>query len=106
MTTIFWRYAGSPSANSENTFVDKGEIAGYAADAVDWSANNGIVRPVSGGTFAPKSSATRAQVADALMNFDRSRNSQSASDDLLLIQGGTFTMGSPVSEPERSSDEV
>jgi len=71
MTTILWRYAGSPAANSENEFTDEADIANYAAAAVDWSANNNIVRPVSSGTFAPKSRATRAQVADALMNFDR-----------------------------------
>ncbi len=73
MTTIFWRYAGSPAANSENTFTDKADIANYAVAAVDWSATNNIVRPVSDGTFAPKSSATRAQVADALMNYDRTK---------------------------------
>ncbi len=71
MTTIFWRYAGSLDANSENVFTDEADIASYAAAAVDWSANNNIVRPVSGETFEPKSNATRAQVADALMNFDR-----------------------------------
>ncbi len=71
MTTIFWRYAGSPAANSENVFTDEADIANYAAVAADWSANNNIVRPVSSGIFAPKSNATRAQVADALMNFDR-----------------------------------
>jgi len=73
MTTILWRYAGSPAANGETAFTDKADIANYAAAAVDWSFANNIVRPVSSasGTFAPKSSATRAQVADALMNFDR-----------------------------------
>lgn len=106
MTTILWRYAGSPAAEGASDYSDEAAVASYAAAAVDWSANNSIVRPVSGGTFAPKSNATRAQVADALMNFDRSRNSQPASDDLLLIQGGTFTMGSPSDEPERSSDEA
>jgi len=52
-------------------FTDGADIANYATAAVDWSANNNIVRPVSSGTFAPRSSSTRAQVADALMNFDR-----------------------------------
>ncbi|MDE7245944.1 MAG: S-layer homology domain-containing protein [Oscillospiraceae bacterium] len=73
MATIFWRYAGSPAAGSENTFADEADIAAYAATAVDWSDSNSIVRPVSSGTFAPKSNATRAQVADALMNFDRTQ---------------------------------
>ena len=73
MTAIFWRYAGNPAASSENTFADKADIADYAAAAADWADSNNIVRPVSGRTFAPKSNATRAQVADALMNFDRTR---------------------------------
>jgi len=112
MTTILWRCAGSPAANSENGFTDEADIASYAAAAVDWSASNNIVRSVSNGTFAPKSSATRAQIADALMNFDRIRQSATteptvaASEDFALISGGTFQMGSPDSEPERSSDET
>lgn len=73
MTAIFWRYAGNPAAGSKNTFADKADIANYAAAAADWADSSSIVRPVSGRTFAPKSNATRAQVADALMNFDRTR---------------------------------
>ena len=73
MTTIFWRYAGSPAASGENAFTDKADISAYAASAVNWSNDNNIVRPVSGGTFAPKREATRAQVADALMHFDRNQ---------------------------------
>ncbi len=78
MTTIFWRYAGSPAASSENTFADEADIAAYAATAVDWSDSNSIVRPASSGTFAPKSNATRAQVADALMNYDRTKQTAPA----------------------------
>ncbi len=111
MTAILWRYAGSPDANSENVYTDEADIASYAAAAVDWSANSNIVRPVSGETFAPKSNATRAQVADALMNFDRIQQPAPESpvvtnDNFALISGGTFQMGSPDSEPERSSDEI
>jgi len=111
MTTILWRYAGSPDTNSENVFTDEADIANYAAAAVDWSANNNIVRPASSGTFAPKSSATCAQVADTLMNFDRIQQPTPespvvANENFALISGGTFQMGSPSSEPERGSDET
>ena len=111
MTAIFWRYAGNPAASSENTFADKADIANYAAAAADWADSNSIVRPVSGRNFAPKSNATRAQVADALMNYDRSQHTNPTSpvvtnDNFALINGGTFQMGSPASEPERSSDEI
>ncbi len=71
MTAILWRYAGSPATISKNVFTDETDIANYAAAAVDWADNNHIVRPFSDTAFAPKSNATRAQVADALMNFDR-----------------------------------
>ena len=40
---------------------------------MNWASANNIVRPVSSGTFALKSNATRAQAADALMNFDRTQ---------------------------------
>ena len=96
MTAILWRYAGSPEADGADSFTDKDTIAAYAAIAVDWSSGNGIVRPVSNGTFAPKSNATRAQVADALMNFDRNQQSgptqaETASMLALTINGTTLT---------------
>ena len=100
MTTILWRYAGSPAADGANSFTDKDAIAAYAAAAVDWSSRNSIVRPASNGTFAPKSNATRAQVADALMNFDRTRQTaptepdQAPENDSMLkltINGTTLT---------------
>lgn len=75
MTTILWRYAGSPSVSETASFTDRSSAAAYAAAAVNWAGVNGIVRPVSGDLFAPKENATRAQVADALMNYDRSTQS-------------------------------
>ena len=68
--------------------------------AVDWSSSNGIVRPASNETFSPKSNTTRAQVADALMNFDRTRQTtptesdQAPENDSMLnltINGTTLT---------------
>ena len=111
MTTIFWRYAGSPTAGAASNYTDNASIAAYAVSAVNWASTSNIVRPVSSGTFAPKSSATRAQVADALMNYDRSQHTTPTSpavtnDNFALINRGTFQMGSPASEPERSSDET
>ena len=73
MTTILWRYAGSPMAGEAGNYTDTASIAAYAVSAVNWASANNIVRPVSSGTFAPKSNATRAQVADALMNYDRTK---------------------------------
>ena len=114
MTTIFWRYAGSPAAGGTTGFSDASAAAGYAASAIAWAGAAEIVAPVSGNTFAPKSNATRAQAAAALMNYDRSRETASSpsipaadvKDGFALIRGGAFQMGSPANEPERSSDEI
>lgn len=82
MTTILWRYAGSPAANPAN-LSDAGSVASYAVPAVNWAVSNSVVAPISGAAFAPKDNATRAQVAAALMNYDRM--TQPASDAKILI---------------------
>ncbi len=71
MATILYRYANSPEISSGESYDDENSIAGYAAAAVDWASANGIVSALSGNTFAPQASATRAQIAIALMNFSR-----------------------------------
>lgn len=79
MTAILWRYAGSPSVSGTAPFTDRSSAAAYAAAAVNWAGVNSIVRPVSGNLFVPKENATRAQAADALMNYDRGTQSDAPS---------------------------
>lgn len=67
--TILWRYAGSPSAESAPTFADADEIFGYAATAVAWAGENGILEATDG-NIAPKREADRAELAVLLMNYD------------------------------------
>ena len=71
MTSIFWRYAGSPSVTGTTNAADASAIASYAVPAVAWAGSTGIVANLAGNTFAPRENATRAQVAAALMNFTR-----------------------------------
>ncbi len=89
MAAIFYRYANTPESSNGESYDDENAIAGYAAAAVDWASANGIVSALSGNTFAPKTSATRAQVAVALMNFDRIRQntptSSAVTNDLVAI---------------------
>lgn len=70
MATVLWRYAGSPAAEGDN-YSDAAEISSYAVGAAAWAHTNSLVRPASGDVFAPKANATRAQVADMLMRYDR-----------------------------------
>lgn len=82
MTAIFWRYAGSPAANSVS-LSDGDAASSYALSAIHWAVSSGVVAPVSGAVFAPKENATRAQVAAALMNYHRM--TQPAGDAKILI---------------------
>ena len=82
MTAILWRYAGSPTA-SPAALSDAASASSYALTAINWAVSNGIVAPASGTSFVPKDNATRAQVAAALMNYDRM--AQPASDAKILI---------------------
>jgi len=86
MTTILWRYAGSPATEGGSDYSDETAVAPYAAAAVDWANVNNIVVPMSNGVFAPKSAATRAPVAAALMNYDRSQQDHPANDDLKMAK--------------------
>lgn len=71
IAAILWRYAGQPTADSGEDFADEASIASYAADAVDWARENGIIAGMSGNVFAPNNNATRAQVATMLMRYTR-----------------------------------
>ncbi len=69
MVTILWRYAGSPKAGGNlDTFSDADSVAGYAADAMAWAVENGIIEG-AGGALMPQDNATRAQVAAILQRF-------------------------------------
>ena len=71
IAAILWRYAGQPTADNGEDFADETSIAAYAADAVDWARENGIIAGMNGNVFAPNNNATRAQVATMLMRYTR-----------------------------------
>jgi len=84
MTTILWRYAGSPGSGA-STFIDSAAVSSYAVSAVAWAEDHGIVAPVSGNTFAPSGNATRAQVAAALMNYSLKQETAPSGSTRVLV---------------------
>lgn len=82
ISTILWRYAGSPAADGGTDFADESSIASYASTAVDWARANGIINGMPGNLFAPKSSATRAQVAMILSNYVQNNTQLESAPDL------------------------
>ena len=68
VAAILWRYTGSLEASAQD-FADEGSISPYASAAVDWARANGIVNGVGGNRFDPKSEASRAEIAQIIMNY-------------------------------------
>lgn len=64
VTAILWRYRNQPAQDgTAAAFSDEAQIAAYALPAVKWARSAGIVNTRGENQFAPKESATRAEVA-------------------------------------------
>ena len=70
LAAILWRYAGSPAAEGGADYADETSIASYAATAVDWARDTGIISGRDGNRFDPDGRATRAQAAVILTRYD------------------------------------
>lgn len=68
LAVILWNYAGSPEVSGSLRFNDASAVSGYAQSAMLWATQNGILAG-SNGSLAPNAPASRAQVAQVLMNF-------------------------------------
>ena len=62
MATILWRMEGSPVPKGKNSFTDV-EAGKWYADAITWTAENGIFAGYSKDKFGPDDSITREQLA-------------------------------------------
>ena len=62
MATILWRMEGSPAPKGKNSFTDV-EAGKWYADAITWTAENGIFAGYSKDKFGPDDPITREQLA-------------------------------------------
>ena len=70
LATMLWRYAGEPASDySLSAFTDADSVSGYAATAMAWAVEHGIISGVTDTTLVPQGTATRAQCAAMLMRF-------------------------------------
>lgn len=72
IVTIFWRYLARPEAGDADlsAFRDAEEISAWAKDAFRWAIGAGIIRGKGNGILDPLGTATRAEVAQIVMNYD------------------------------------
>lgn len=71
LVLILYRYAGSPVTDVTvlSYFRDFTEVSGYAANALAWAVEQGIILGSDDGSLLPRESATRAQLAAILTRY-------------------------------------
>ena len=72
MVVLLYRFAGSPevSGNSLSSFADRSSVSSYAANAVEWAIESGLLRGYEDNTIRPFKHITRAELAALFMRFD------------------------------------
>lgn len=72
LVTVLWRYSGSPVMDNSsmlNTFSDAALTSDYAQQAMIWAYAQGVISGNADGTLNPQGTATRAEIAQMLMNY-------------------------------------
>ena len=74
MCTLLNKYALAfgitlPENSAGSAFPDDGQISAYAKEAVYALRNAGVINGMDGGSFQPRGTASRAQVAQVFMKF-------------------------------------
>lgn len=72
LVTVLWRYSGSPvmgDSSMLNTFSDAALTSDYAQQAMIWAYAQGVISGNADGTLNPQGTATRAEIAQMLMNY-------------------------------------
>ena len=66
---ILWRYAGSPKPENARAFADAASISAWAAEAVGWAREQGIVSGRGQNHFVPKAPITRGELCVMLYRY-------------------------------------
>jgi len=70
LAVILWNYAGKPESTKDlSGYADADQISGYAKQAMAWTNEMGIINGMKNETLNPGGAATRAQVAQMMMNY-------------------------------------
>ena len=71
MVTMLWRYVGEPaSEESLSGYSDVASVSEWAAEAMSWALETGVIEGVTATTLQPQGTATRAQCATIFMRYD------------------------------------
>ena len=72
LCAMLHRYAGSPASENSSAlsdFSDSGTVSDYAVTPMTWAVSEGLVSGMTSNLLAPRSGATRAQVAVIMTRY-------------------------------------
>ncbi len=69
LVTMLYRLAGEPAVSGTITAPDASSVSTWAADAMTWAMNIGLVEGDENGAVTPTATATRAQAAALIMRY-------------------------------------
>ena len=70
LAAMLYRYSGSPETEADlSGYPDSGDVSGWAADAMAWAVETGLITGGDGGKLLPGAGTDRAQLATILMRF-------------------------------------
>ena len=70
LATMLYRYTGSPATTgTADSFADAAQISDWAQQALGWAVDNGVMGGKENNRLDPAGTATRAEVAQMLMNY-------------------------------------
>ena len=70
LATMLYRYVGQPAVSgSVDIYPDGSSVSAYAADAMAWAVETGLITGTDTSALNPQGQATRAEVATILMRF-------------------------------------
>lgn len=70
LAAMLYRYSGSPETAADlSGYPDSGDVSGWAADAMAWAVETGLITGGDGGKLLPGAGTDRAQLATILMRF-------------------------------------
>lgn len=70
MVTMLYRFYGSPAVSGDlKLFSDAAAVSAFAKNAIIWAIDNGIVGGYNDGTFRPRNTASRGEMAVIIQRF-------------------------------------
>ena len=71
LVSMLWRYAGSPAPQGDlSAWSDADAVSSWAADAMSWAVESGVLSGTGKNTLNPQGSASRAELAALLVRAD------------------------------------